>query len=173
MARAGLLPQGWMGIDVPPMSAYDQAAHDHRESLAVSSLMDRMREEVRRHGAGVRRKEVFVLVVDDSEEIRVALHAVLSAEGFNVLLAQNAQEAMSVVAHADVVVTDLMMPDVSGLDLLRAIRMTGFTVPVIALTAGGVQNLAADAVAAGAQEVLDKTEVLKLPALVDVYSDRA
>lgn len=153
-------------------SDWDKATHDQREALAVSTLMRRMREEVRRHGAGVRRKDVFVLVVDDSEEIRVALHAVLSAEGFNVLLAQNAQEAMSVVAHADVVVTDLMMPEVSGLDLVRAIRLSGFTVPVIALTAGGMQDLAADVIAAGAQEVVVKTAVLELPALVDAYAAR-
>lgn len=150
--------------------SYDKSAHDRREALAVSTLMERMREEVRRHGAGVRRKDVFVLVVDDSEEIRVTLHAVLSAEGFNVLLAQNAQEAMSVVVHADVVVTDLMMPAVSGLDLLRAIRLTGFTIPVIVLTAGGMENLGDAALAAGAQEVLVKTDVLRLPALVDSYA---
>jgi len=72
------------------------------------------------HGAGVRSKEVFVLVVDDSEDIRVTLHAV--AVGRRVQRAPRGEraEAMSVVAHADVVVTDLMMPEVSGIDLLRA-----------------------------------------------------
>ncbi|HEX5369531.1 MAG TPA: response regulator transcription factor [Dehalococcoidia bacterium] len=77
----------------------------------------------------------LVLVVDDEPGILRLLDMVLSCDGFRVLVAGNAAEAMSLVENRrpDVVILDVRMPDMSGIDLMRRMRER-ITTPVILLT---------------------------------------
>lgn len=82
-----------------------------------------------------------VLLVDDEEAVRRASARVLSAEGFEVVQAGDGREALGHLERGqfDVVVSDVMMPNMSGLELLRAIRQRDLELPVILLT--GMPNV--------------------------------
>ncbi|MCS0496848.1 response regulator [Ancylobacter mangrovi] len=77
-----------------------------------------------------------ILVVDDDHEIRKLLGRYLQGQGFRVSLAEDGRHAEECLAAAriDLVVLDLMLPDVSGLDLCRSLRARS-SVPIILLTA--------------------------------------
>lgn len=77
-----------------------------------------------------------ILVVDDDFEIRKLLGRYLQAQGFRVTLAEDGRHAGEAMAsnRVDLVVLDLMLPDVSGLDLCRSLRARS-RVPIILLTA--------------------------------------
>ena len=81
---------------------------------------------------------VKILAVDDSASMRQMVRTALEADGYEVREAQNGQEALDALqaAPADLVISDLYMPTMDGLTLLRAIRQTSehkFT-PVLLLT---------------------------------------
>ena len=77
-----------------------------------------------------------VLIVEDEGEIRDLLEFTLEAEGFSVLKAANGMEAFELLANdaPDLVILDLMMPAISGLEVLQSIRQNGAT-PIIVLSA--------------------------------------
>lgn len=68
--------------------------------------------------------KVSLLIVDDEAEIRAMLERHYLFEGYDVTTAANGQEALAKMAEAkvDIVITDIMMPVMDGIDLLRAIR---------------------------------------------------
>lgn len=80
-----------------------------------------------------------ILVVDDNRDLRAYVSEVLRASGFEVLTARNGAEGLSIATerHPDLIVTDLMMPIVSGLDMIRRIRDLPEikATPIILLTA--------------------------------------
>jgi DNA-binding response OmpR family regulator len=80
-----------------------------------------------------------VLVVDDERDVAEAIEAVLAHAGFTVITAENAAQALEhVAAHKfDVVVTDIIMPKVNGLELIRKLRARYPRVRVIAISGGG------------------------------------
>ena len=77
-----------------------------------------------------------ILVVEDEESFIDALHIGLTREGFDVSIARDGQEAMSLFASKefDIVLLDLMLPKMSGLDVCRAIRTTS-EIPIIIVSA--------------------------------------
>ena len=79
-----------------------------------------------------------ILIVDDDKLLRAGLAAVLSRRGYEVLQAGDGEEAFSLAQtkNPDLVITDIMMPKVSGVELLGKIRHTvwGENVPIIVLT---------------------------------------
>jgi len=77
-----------------------------------------------------------ILVVDDEASYREALETGLAHEGFEVLLAANAQEAMTLFKERepDLVLLDVMLPDKSGIEICREIRLTS-NVPIIMVSA--------------------------------------
>ena len=83
-------------------------------------------------------QRVSVLVVEDEESFVDALTVGLGREGFDVTIARDGQLAMTSFAegHFDVVLLDLMLPKVSGLDVCRAIRSQS-SVPIIVVSAKG------------------------------------
>lgn len=80
-----------------------------------------------------------VLVVDDDMPLRGMLSAALRQHGFHVLLAGDGGEAQRAMAvhHPDIVLLDLMMPNVNGWDFLQRLKETGFLgrVPIIVISA--------------------------------------
>ena len=84
------------------------------------------------------RRQFRVLAVDDQPDILVLLRAMLTAEGFDVVVAQNALSALRAAyqTHPDAILLDVMMPDVDGFEACRRLReMTD--VPIIFVTAKG------------------------------------
>jgi two-component system response regulator RegX3 len=78
----------------------------------------------------------LILVVEDEESFRDALHYMLTREGFDVVLAPNGAEGIKLfdAKNPDLVLLDLMLPEVSGTDVCKYIRTKSST-PVIMLTA--------------------------------------
>jgi putative nucleotidyltransferase with HDIG domain len=100
-----------------------------------------------------------VLVVDDEKSVRVTLCAMLQDAGYEVESAEDAQRAQAVLAQGlwDVVVTDIVLPGISGVGLLQIIRATAPPdVQVIMMTGGPTVETAAEAVRAGASDYLPK-----------------
>ncbi len=89
-------------------------------------------------------------MAEDHEDSREALRALLEAFGFHVVLAANGREAVeqTLAAHPDLILMDIMMPDVDGFEATRRIRSMAATrrVPIIAVTAmDGAHSLALEA----------------------------
>jgi EAL domain-containing protein (putative c-di-GMP-specific phosphodiesterase class I) len=104
------------------------------------------------------REGTRVLLVDDEEPLRRALARMLAAEAYEVVQAADGREALEQLAGAefDVVVSDVKMPHMSGLDLLRAIRQKDLELPVILLTGGPTTEAALEAKRHGALHYLTK-----------------
>jgi len=99
-----------------------------------------------------------VLVVDDEQSLRKVLAATLQREGYEVTVCSNGEEAIAALDRdgADVVVTDLVMPRMDGLTLLRKVVARHPDVPVIVVTAHGRIDSAVEAMKAGAFDFLAK-----------------
>jgi two-component system response regulator AtoC len=97
-----------------------------------------------------------VLLVDDEPSVLVALRELVQGRGWEPLLARSGPDALELVDRVDAVVTDFSMPEMSGMELLRAIRERDESLPVILLTAHGSERLAVRAIKAGAYEYVTK-----------------
>lgn len=80
-----------------------------------------------------------ILIVDDVEGVRRELCFLLEDEGYQTLSAANGEEALrQLEAHpVDLVVTDILMPEMDGIELITALRDTQTQTPIIAITGGG------------------------------------
>jgi two-component system, OmpR family, response regulator len=78
-----------------------------------------------------------LLIVDDEENLRSMLAAALRHHGFTVTTAENGRQALEVIAdeHPDLVLLDVMMPDLDGFEVCRRLRSEGDHTPVLFLTA--------------------------------------
>jgi len=97
-----------------------------------------------------------VLVVDDEEKLRRVVELQLKTAGFEVEQAGSAEEALKLTDGADVILTDLRLPGISGLELLANLRRQDSHTPVIVMTAFGSIETAVDAMKAGAVDFLPK-----------------
>lgn len=99
-----------------------------------------------------------ILVIDDSEPIRIKLKAQLRHLGYEVLLAENGRSGLSAVAeHQPVLILlDYQLPDTTGLDVLRKLRAEGNSVPVLLMTAEGSERIAVAAFQMGVRDYLIK-----------------
>jgi DNA-binding NtrC family response regulator len=99
-----------------------------------------------------------LLIVDDERGILVALRGLFSKEGYEVDTAESGEEALAKVSAGlfHVVITDLSMKGMSGLDLLREIRRLDPESAVLMITAYGSQRIAVEAMKAGAEDYLPK-----------------
>ncbi|MFO0553616.1 MAG: sigma-54 dependent transcriptional regulator [Polyangiaceae bacterium] len=101
---------------------------------------------------------VTVLVVDDEPSNVTSIEKIFQRDGLRVLTAQNAREALDLLrAHrVDVVLTDVMMPAISGLELLKAIKQVAPDVEVVLMTAYGTVETAVQAMRDGAYDFVEK-----------------
>jgi DNA-binding NtrC family response regulator len=104
-----------------------------------------------------------ILVVDDEESVRFFLQKGLRKEGFEVEAMPSGRAAIDRIARApfDVVLTDIVMPDVNGLDVLKAVHEMDKDAVVILMTAHGSVENAIDALRLGAFDYLTKPFELK------------
>jgi DNA-binding NtrC family response regulator len=111
-----------------------------------------------------------VLIVDDEPAMRLVLEARLRSWGYETLLAPDAEEAERLVQSSDpdIVLSDVVMPGKSGLELLPALKANNRGRPVILLTAQGTIDMAVEAIKQGAQDFLTKPlDHSKLRAVLD------
>src|SRR5207249_4610287 len=103
--------------------------------------------------------------------IRASLAVLLQNWGFETLQASDAAEATKMVERQDpdIVITDLVMPETSGLDLLRSLKAGDPHRPVLLITAQGSIDIAVEAMKQGARDFLTKplTDLQKLKSLLD------
>jgi two-component system response regulator AtoC len=97
-----------------------------------------------------------VLIVDDEPALRFAVHEALEAHGLEVISAESVTAALAALDDVDVVVSDYMMPDLDGMQLLEQIRTVNPSLPVILVTAHGSERLAVRALKQGAYDYLTK-----------------
>ena len=101
-----------------------------------------------------------ILVVDDESAIRDMMCIALEAADYNVLQAENAQQAHAVIVdrHPDLILLDWMMPGTSGLELLRRLKRDEITekIPVIMLTAKAEEDSKVHGLDSGADDYVPK-----------------
>ena len=99
-----------------------------------------------------------ILVVDDEAGARELFQSILSDEGYEVSLATNGEEALAMFKSGafDLVITDIKMPVMDGLQLLQEIRNTGSKTDVIMVTAYGEVESYLKAMSLGAAEYINK-----------------
>jgi DNA-binding NtrC family response regulator len=91
-----------------------------------------------------------ILLVDDDAGVRFALIEVLRDRGYRVISASSGAQALTLLDGVDVVVTDLSMPGMDGLELVSRIAARAPALPVILLTAHGSDNMVRIASSRGA-----------------------
>jgi two-component system, NtrC family, response regulator AtoC len=97
-----------------------------------------------------------ILVVEDEEKLRRVVELQLKGAGFEVEQAGTVEQAMRLADRADVIITDLRLPGVSGLEMLANLRRQDSHTPVIVMTAFGSIETAVEAMKAGAVDFLPK-----------------
>ena len=78
-----------------------------------------------------------ILIIDDDVAVRTTVRHLLERAGYQIVEAGDGREGSRLLDGVDLVITDLLMPEVDGVDLLGMIRREGRTVPVIAMSGGG------------------------------------
>jgi two-component system nitrogen regulation response regulator NtrX len=99
-----------------------------------------------------------VLVVDDEASIRDSLHMILDYEGYRVEEAASGAQALARVAerHPDAIILDIKMPEMDGLELLRAMRERGYDMPVLMISGHADIATALEATRRGAFDFFEK-----------------
>lgn len=99
-----------------------------------------------------------VLVIDDEEIVRISCRRALSPEGYEVSQAQNGIEGLQMLEKEryDLVLTDLKMPDMDGIEVLRIIRKKWPEVQVIIITGYQTVDTAVKSIKLGAFDYIEK-----------------
>jgi two-component system NtrC family response regulator len=99
-----------------------------------------------------------ILIVDDERNYLLILRAVLEEEGYEVLTASNGQDALEIqkTADLDLILTDMKMPGMDGIQLLENIKAVDSDLPVIMMTAHGTIDKAVEAMQKGAYSYILK-----------------
>jgi len=99
-----------------------------------------------------------ILIIDDEENIRKYLGRALAKDGFDVFTAEYGKEGLNLLLrkHIDIVLLDLNLPDINGLDVLKEIREVDVQSFIIIITAYGDINSAVEAMRLGAYDYLTK-----------------
>jgi DNA-binding response OmpR family regulator len=99
-----------------------------------------------------------ILIIEDDQALALGLRINLEAEGYEVLHAASAEDGLSILdnASADLVVLDLTLPGIDGVDALRRIRRENLKLPVLILTARSSVDEKVEGLKAGADDYLTK-----------------
>jgi CheY-like chemotaxis protein len=102
-----------------------------------------------------------ILIADDDPILRLTVSEFLGAVGHTVLEAADGREALDLIAAAavDLLIVDMLMPNVDGLETIMELRKAGSTIPIVAISSGGRMDrsiLLRPAVVFGADVTLSK-----------------
>jgi nitrogen regulation protein NR(I) len=99
-----------------------------------------------------------ILVIEDDETVRDVLHAFLGEKGFQVTLAVSGEAGLDILRteQFDIIITDMIMPGISGMDVLKQVMASTMNIPVLVMTAFGTVQTAVEAIRIGAFDYLTK-----------------
>src|ERR1700761_6245649 len=97
-----------------------------------------------------------ILIVDDEDKLRRVIQLHLENAGFDIDSVPTAEQGLSFAGLADIVVTDLRLPGMSGLELIQQMQSRGVTAGIIVMTAHGSVENAVEAMKMGAADFLQK-----------------
>jgi len=102
--------------------------------------------------------EPIIYVIDDDEAVRESLEFLLKTAGLAVRSFDSAQSFLDVLPEirSGCIITDVRMPEITGIDLLRRVKEMGLDIPVIVITGHGDITLAVEAMKIGAVDFLEK-----------------
>ena len=103
-------------------------------------------------------QQPHILIADDERSIRLMLETGLTLNGFRVTSVRTGREALDAIAAApfDAILSDIYMPDVSGLELVDQLRAKHPNLPIVLMTAQGSLQVAIEAVSRGANDFIGK-----------------
>jgi DNA-binding NtrC family response regulator len=103
-------------------------------------------------------KKNRILIVDDDQAMRFALSESLESCGYDAIMAENGSIALNLFNKSkfDLVVTDMKMPGMTGIEVLQGVKLLSPHIPVILITAYGTVNTAVEAMKEGAAEFIMK-----------------
>ena len=103
-------------------------------------------------------KKAKILVVDDEEVVCRGCHRILAKAGHDVSLTQNPRNALELIKKEsyDIVITDLVMPEVGGMDILKAVKKDSPGTEVVIITGYGTIRNAVEAMGLGARDYISK-----------------
>lgn len=106
----------------------------------------------------MRNESATLLIIDDDEVVRARLASYLQSKGFSILLAESATQGLRVFKESqpDLLICDLRMPGLSGLDLIRMLKEQGVEAPIILLSDSGIMSDAVESLRLGAADYLIK-----------------
>jgi DNA-binding NtrC family response regulator len=104
------------------------------------------------------KRNIKLLIADDEKNLRQVLHEELSRDGFETREAENGQAALDLLQknEFDVLILDLNMPGIGGIEVLERIRGMELSTEVIVLTANATVTTAVEAMKLGAYDYLTK-----------------
>lgn len=97
-----------------------------------------------------------VLLVDDDDALREVLRAYLARDGHEVLEAADGDSALAAAPRCDLIVLDLMLPEIDGWEVMRSVRREGLLLPILVLTARGSEDERVDGLELGADDYVVK-----------------
>lgn len=103
-------------------------------------------------------KETILVVDDNPEMLTVIVQGVLRPSGFEVITVASGEACLEKVAkgHPDLILIDLGLPGMNGLEVITALRQMNFTAPIILMTAFGSERTAVEAFRLGVKDYLTK-----------------
>lgn len=101
---------------------------------------------------------IHIIVVDDEPTLRLGFHYTLTSRTTSVDTAENGRIAIEMLSkgHYDLMILDLRMPDMDGIDVLKAVRTSGNSIPIILCSAGFTPKAAMEAIRNGVVDFLFK-----------------
>ena len=113
----------------------------------------------------------LILAVDDEENIRNLITYTLEAHDLEVLTAENGKVAITILEHnpVDVIITDLLMPSMTGLALIREMKKRKNSIPIIIITAYGNTDMVKEIIDEGVFRLIEKP--LDFETLVPIVND--
>ena len=126
--------------------------------VSLNNELDNAESGTGKPEAGTRAAQARLLVVDDERSMRELLSIVLRREGYDVSLAENGRMAIDRLERSrfDLLISDIKMPDMSGVDVLRAAKRIDSDIVGIMITAFAAADTAIEAMRLGAHDYLSK-----------------
>ncbi|TXF79205.1 response regulator transcription factor [Chryseobacterium sp.] len=101
---------------------------------------------------------MLILIAEDDELILKTIEHKLLKEGYEVILTRNGKDAIETIkkTEIDLIITDIMMPFASGIEILSAVKSSGKEIPVIMLSSMGQEEVVLNAFDLGASDFIVK-----------------
>ena len=99
-----------------------------------------------------------LLLIDDEPEITETILQLLENSGIQIIIATNGRQALEILAErpVDAILSDVRMPQMSGIEMLKEVRLAGLATPILLMSGYADHNMTLEALRAGVLDVIDK-----------------